>query len=372
MRPPLIIAWAAESVRRYLGDQSRVAAVGIVLLSRVYSVGLVAIAGSMSEGGWLQLTDAASPFAAWDAQWYIHIAETGYHREPLVSYDSGGYHDFAFFPLWPAVIRLGSLGFISTELAAVVLANLLFVAAGLLVFEVFRRAAGERMALHALGLFCFGPAAFVGSLAYSEPLFLVIAAGFFLPPSDSRGRPILAAAAQLARLTGVALAAAALVTLKTRLLPSLVTIAALALAYAAWLAFVAIVAGDPLGYLRGGPSWYTVSGDTGGLPSLIEGLRFTNLYLLVALPLTLALIAGAIALWREHRALAAYSVATILMTVLLANWVNWPRHSWVAFPAFLGLARWVPHRGRLPILGLFCIGQAILVVGTIRWASFPP
>jgi hypothetical protein len=353
-------------------DRSRVAALAIVVLSRLYSIGLIAFAGSQSEAGWPHLTQAASPFAAWDAQWYLSIAETGYHREPLLSYEGGGYHDFAFFPLWPALIRLGTLGILPAELTAVVLANLLFVASGLILFEVFRRVSPDNVALRGLALVSFGPGAFVGSLAYSEPLFLALAAGWFLATARSRLRPVLAGAAQLARLTGVAVAAAAATGIRAQTAASAASMAAVAAAGIGWLTYVALLTGDPLGYLRGSPSWYAVTGSTGGLPSVIDGLRNPSAYLLVAVPLAFGLLIASGMRWRERPEMAAYSVVTVLMTILLAHWVNWPRHTLVAFPAFLVMAESLPRRAWLGILGLFSIGQAVLVIGTIRWSSFPP
>lgn len=355
-----------------VGERGRLFALGIVLLSRAYSIALIVTAGGVSEAGWIHLTDAGSAFAAWDGQWYIHIAEHGYHREPLVALERGGYHDFAFFPLWPALIRIVSFGVIPAELAATVAANVLFVIAALLAFEVFRRLSPETTALRGLALFCFAPAAFVGSMAYSESLFLALAAAYFLVSPASPIRPALAALALAARLTGLALAAASAVVITRRPVPSVLAIAAIAVVSIGWVAFVALLTGDPTGYLRGSPSWYTVGGSVGGLLSLIDGIRHPSPYLLIAVPLTVVMLLGSVGLWRQHPELAAYSFATAAMTIAVAHWVNWPRHSWLAFPAFLWLAQWLPARAHAPVLGLFCAGQAVLVVGTIRWASFPP
>jgi hypothetical protein len=75
------------------------------------------------------LTDAGSAFAAWDAQWFLSIAATGYHADPLVPIGDDGYYDFAFFPLWPLLVRVASIGFLPLEWTAVIAANVLWVAA---------------------------------------------------------------------------------------------------------------------------------------------------------------------------------------------------------------------------------------------------
>lgn len=65
------------------------------------------------------------------------IASTGYHAEPLVPLSDDGYVDFAFFPIWPALVRVASLGILPVELVAVVLANVLIVAAMVPIYRWF-------------------------------------------------------------------------------------------------------------------------------------------------------------------------------------------------------------------------------------------
>jgi len=61
---------------------------------------------------------------SWDGWWYLGVVRDGYHVQPLV----GTYHDFAFLPAWPAIVRALTwpwpqyVGVIS-----VVLANVLFI-----------------------------------------------------------------------------------------------------------------------------------------------------------------------------------------------------------------------------------------------------
>ena len=63
---------------------------------------------------------------SWDGWWYLGIARTGYHAAPLVDNQP----DYAFWPLYPAVVRLLSLPWPAFDgLVAVAVSNLAFLVA---------------------------------------------------------------------------------------------------------------------------------------------------------------------------------------------------------------------------------------------------
>lgn len=323
------------------------------------------------------LTDARSPFAAWDAQWFLSIAESGYHADALVAIGGGGYYDFAFFPLWPLFIRAASLGVLPLEWTAVVAANLLWVAAMVPAHWLLRRLTPDAGAAdRGLALLAFGPAAYVGSLAYSEALFVLLAAAFLLHPVNRAARPLLAVATQLTRLTGSALSLSALAGVVTRrsMTPAeLATIVAGPAMLLAWIGFVWWLTGEPAGYLRGSPSWYSYSDAATGPASIVEGILAPSPYSIVSLVTVFAIAAAAVVVLRREPVAGTYAVASVLATLLLANWVNMPRHALVAIPAFAVLGEWIPagRAGRVR-LAMVAVAQVLLVTGTIRWATFPP
>ncbi len=98
----------------------------------------------------------------WDAQWYLHIAHYGYAG-----------HSFAFFPLYPLLIRIltplsGGQGY----LAGILVSNLAFLVA----LFYLRRLAAERLgpagAMRALAYLVLFPTAFFFSAVYTESVFL--------------------------------------------------------------------------------------------------------------------------------------------------------------------------------------------------------
>lgn len=351
--------------------------IGVGVGSRLFSSALIALAGLTTAQRWPHLVGANSPFAAWDGQWFLSIAATGYHAAPVLTSGAARYYDFAFFPIWPIAIRVSSLGFLPMEITGVLLANLLWMGAMVPALAVLRSLTrNEASARRGLLLLALGPAAYVGSLVYSESIFLLIVSIALLSLHARLKAPLIAALAQLTRLTGSAISFAVLaasVRSRRRTLGGLVTMIAGPAAFLAWVGFVWWLTGKPLGYMLGSPSWYEQSRTEVGLVSAAHGLLVPSAYSVVSIVWVGVLMAAGIALFRTEIVAATYACATIGATLLLANWVNMPRHALVALPAFAMLGRWLPsgRTGRV-IIALCAASQAVLVMGAIRWASFPP
>ena len=109
------------------------------------------------------------PFANWDGQHYVLLAERGYQGHP---------HSHAFFPLYPWTICAVQLILGDVYLSAFVL-NLLL---SFLFCHVFHRYASHflpaRDATVALALLLCWPTAFYLGVLYSEALFLLLLFGF--------------------------------------------------------------------------------------------------------------------------------------------------------------------------------------------------
>ena len=141
---------------------------------------------------------------SWDGWWYLGIARSGYHVAPL----SGQYHDYAFFPLYPALVRFVSLATPAFDgLVAVLLSNALFLVALWLLYQLTREVLDVERARWSCILLAVFPFSWVFSMAYGESLFLLLSLGSLL--TAERGRAgwacVLAALAALVRLPGVLL-----------------------------------------------------------------------------------------------------------------------------------------------------------------------
>lgn len=122
----------------------------------------------------------------WDGVWYERIAEDGYPVPLPVDPDTGEvtYSAWAFYPLYPFLVRALMLTGMPFAAAGVVLNVALGALAAVLVWMVFRSGEHaepppqrERLALVAAALWCFYPATAVLLKPYTEALAVVLVAG---------------------------------------------------------------------------------------------------------------------------------------------------------------------------------------------------
>jgi hypothetical protein len=305
----------------------------------------------------------SSPFIIWDGEWYLWVVNNGYHAGAVASTPYGiGYHDFAFFPAWPLLVRWLSLGVFDVNIVAPVAANVLFILACVPIFRVLARVGGRSYARFGLLLFAFSPAAYVYSLAYSEPLFLLFAGLFLLDIGPLRAG-ILGVLTMLTRLGGGALGAASLADLihrETRW-RGVVGILAVGAGFAAWWLWIAQLTGNFFGYMLGSPAWYSAD-SPGGSPTGITSILLakpTAVWVTVAILIVLTI--ATISLFRQgqHR-LALYSAACLASTMLV-TWNTMPRLAVVAFPAFGALGGLLPNdKARWALVALSAAGEAAL------------
>ena len=158
---------------------------------------LVAVLGLWVAARWYQTPAGvghlepglADMFRLWDTQWYRRIVTEGY-PVPLPADPETGeitYSAWAFFPLFPALVRLVMYSGIGFTASAVALNLVLGGAATLLVWKVLSfpghadsQPARERLAFVAAALWCFYPATGVMVLPYTEALAAVLIAAALL------------------------------------------------------------------------------------------------------------------------------------------------------------------------------------------------
>jgi hypothetical protein len=112
----------------------------------------------------------------WDCAWYLEIAQRGYSM--LEGAKEPGATDFAFYPLFPLLVRAASTLFAGDALhAAIAVASLCSVAALLYVHLYVRELGFDRnTGLLTAGMLCIFPQSIVFSAPFSEGIYLLLLA----------------------------------------------------------------------------------------------------------------------------------------------------------------------------------------------------
>ena len=184
-----------------------VARVGLTLLA-LAAVGLGFANETTGVPGWpapqpqVGLANVGTSLERWDGLWFLRIAEDGYAQ------DDGS---AAFFPLYPMAIKgMSTLLGGHPLLAALLVSNLAFLAALVVVYLLTELEYDEAVARRTTVLMAAWPTAFFFIAPYSESLFLLLAAGSFLCARRSKwlGAGVLGALAAATRSIGIVLALA--------------------------------------------------------------------------------------------------------------------------------------------------------------------
>jgi hypothetical protein len=289
-------------------------------------------------------------FGGWDANWFVEIAAEGYTSEQHA----------AFFPLFPLLVA--GLGEITRSLVvAGVLVSLAAAGiAGAVLAALARPLLGELGARDTVVYFALYPIAFVFTAAYSDGLFVALAAGSFL--AATRGRvwfaAILGALAVETRLIGLALLPALLVLLwpRDRSPRGLVRPAPLLLlpaAVAVYAAYLQHRLGDALAFVHAQKQWFRATPDFGPLTGFAQSIRLAFRGL-IHLATDLPRIGGSY-VYADRVALWQFAHLSVLLAALWLTFVAWRR---------LGAA-----------YGLYSAGSILIVLTTpVTWfplQSFP-
>ncbi|MFG2618896.1 hypothetical protein ACGFXC_14935 [Streptomyces sp. NPDC048507] len=333
LRPP-VRATTAPAALVALGVFAAVRGAGVLVLA----------AGSWWDGrGPVRVLGSS-----WDSVWYLAIAAHGYGRTQMWA-DGSIQSDHAFFPLYPALVRLAG----ATAPAGLAVAWTAAAVAAVGVYRVGEHLLGARAGVLLVGLWAALPHAVVLTLAYTEALLCALAAWALY--ALLRGRWAVAAAlavlAGLTRPTGIAVAAAVTalavreLALRGGRAPGVW--AAGLLAPAGWAAYVLAVGaarGEPLGYFAVQRQWGSRF-DFGVGAMRSAGTVLTGGHVPLATTVTVAvlaaagLLAAALVLERAPLPLLAYTGTLLVITFGGAGFFeSKPRFLLPAFPLLLPLA----------------------------------
>ena len=335
-------------------------------------------------GDWLFDT-----FAQWDSQWFLHIVRHGYDSKQAT----------AFFPLYPLVVR-GVSEVLRSDVAAALVVSL---AAGTVAIVILHRLArpllGAAVATDSVLLLALHPVAFVFTAAYSDGLFLALAAGSFLAATRRQSllAGVLGGLACATRLVGLALVPTLAVLLWSRGRRGVLALAPLVLlpvAVGAYALYLDHHLGDAWAFVNAqgvywqrhvhaaGPFsglWLAVRDGYQGASELVQHLprapsppgkndQWSSWNVIQLLLLGAAGWLSWVAYVRLGLAYFVYSVATLLVVLTspadVVPLVSLPRFLIGDFPLFFALAAVCAGRPRLRstlLIGFAAIGGAAAV-----------
>ncbi len=279
-----------------------------------------------------------------DGWFYRQIAVSGYEPRTL---DGAPKNTWAFFPLYPLLVRAVGGGGSRFPIAAILTSNLALLAA-LFAVAAAGRALGadddavERAAWY-IALF---PTSYFFSLPMTESLFLFLSAATLLAAARQRwwAAGILGALASATRVIGVCLLPALLLLpFQQKQRPSRQQLWTLMvpLGVIVFIACLYMRTGDPLAFVHAQTLWGRGASNTLGASLMDNGLVISRPWNFVALNAAAALLmaaAGIFFLIRRQWSYAVYTLLSVAVPLSSGSLQSLSRYALVDFPLFYWLA----------------------------------
>ncbi|WEO99460.1 hypothetical protein A6P39_038490 [Streptomyces sp. FXJ1.172] len=309
---------------------------------------------------------------AWDSVWYLHIAEHGYGTQVRITSTGAVQADWAFFPLYPGLIRaLSVLTDLTTEQSGLLIAWGCALIAAYGIHAIGHHLYGPTVAAWLVALWAALPHAVILNLAYTEPLFTACAAWSLYAVLKGRwpAAGALALLAGLSRPSGIAAAAAVTaaavheaVRRRGRVPPGLWAGAALGpLGWVAYVLWAGAQTGDLFhGYFRVQSAWRSQLDLTVGPLRILRSMPLHGTG--AAYPMAVLVVMAGVVLFcllcldRAPLALVVFSGVLLLLVVAVSGpFSSKPRFLLPAFPLLLPAARalataWHTRRHRTRLL----------------------
>ncbi len=286
-----------------------------------------------------------------DANWYVSIAAYGYERR---AFENTTHHNWAFFPLYPLLLRAASWLTGELPLTGMLISHLFFLFALVLLHKTalafgLDGATADR-AIFYLAIF---PVSYFFSLPLTESLFLFLTTGSFYFAKRERWwmAGLCGALASATRLTGVLLLPAFVVLYWQTYRkfwpprPGLLALCLIPAGLLAFMVYLSALTGNALAFKGALAAW----GRTTGF-FLMPLLRYMRHPLEIIAPwnphflnfgaAAMTLVCGLALLKRREYALACYTLAAVFVALSSVLLQSQARYASVVFPTFIMLAVW--------------------------------
>lgn len=330
-----------------------IAGSGVVAAQRV-----VELREAGDESTQSALSHIIDVLTSWDGLWYLELVRRGYPDSipPEITYEQLEARA-AFFPVFPWTVRAVDWVLPGGDVLAALFLN--FVLGGVsvvLVGLLARRLYSVSVAARAMTLYAVFPGSFVLSFAYSEAIFIVLAATCMLLLLDERWllAGLTAALTTASRPNGVAIVVACAVAsfLAIRRSRDWASLLAVALAPLGFISFQLYV--DHTTDERG--AWFRVQREAWSEGTSFGATAVQNTFGFLTSPLSspadaltalslLAMLAMFYCLWRRPLPwpMIAFCLVVIALMLIPETVTARPRFLFTAFPLFISVGAWWPE-----------------------------
>lgn len=278
----------------------------------------------------------------WDTGYYLDIAMNGYSTKLGTSVETVDQANYAFFPLYPILIRILTVITKNYLLSGILISNLSIFFAGIFLYLLVKNEFGGKIAINSVKFLFFFPTSFVFTSAYTEALFLLltVSAFYYLKQKKVLVSSFLGLFSALTRSLGVLLIIPFFIEIvekfKKDKMINVLKLLLIPFGLLLFMFYLKQLTGDYLAFAKIQQSWGRELGNP--ITHLINGFRsnliqhqFTSWFTLIALILTMLTF---LYLEKIYSIFAFYTILVPLSTGI----TSMPRFTLVAFPIFILLA----------------------------------
>jgi hypothetical protein len=310
-----------------------------------------------------------------DGGWYITLARNGYDKEP---FNLDKEHNWAFFPLYPLLVRAVASWLGNYRLVAIALSNLCFFAALILLHKLVLACGYDKgLANRTIFYVAAFPTSYFFSLPWTSSLFLLLAVGSFLAAKRNLWwlAGLCAGLASATRYNGIFLFPALLIFYWQTQRPFKLQANVLGLLFAplgllGFMTYLYSITGNAFAFADAQAAWkvhwgFFLQPLVTFLISPFELSAGWNFRMLNFAAAVLALACGFAWLKRREWAWAFYIFISVITPLSMVTLEGHTRYMVVVFPLFVMLAQW----GRSPLVDQV-IRTVSLVLLTLMTAFF--
>lgn len=329
------------------------------------------VQGFVPRSGW-------ELFSHWDGAWYRKVATLGYDYA-----DDKHMHSVAFFPLFPLLVRGLMAWGISAEVAGVLVNNLAFLGALLLLYLWVKERHDTSSARWATAVLAWCPFSLYGTVIYTEGLFLLLSTAALraFDKHQHGWAAVWGAMATATRVTGAALVPAFLLVAWREKRPAMAYVAGFAVCGGLILfsLYCTIQFGDPLAFVHAQRGWQSSTGFNWlgwfeifkDILKNIFRFRIFHFYAFQELTKVVMLFGGGYLLWylraKLNRVAIAYGFSSLALILISGSTLSVNRFAYgiVSLSLALGVLLARHTRWGYATIGLF----AVMLVGfAVRFA----